>query len=184
MQIIPVESAKNMIALLMGTNMEESGAEAVLEMSEPEPPVQPAPAATSPPPTEPKAPEINQTWVQTTREPEPSPVRKGQTYTVQPVQFANLEEVPNVSTPQNIGLIMDVPLDVTVELGKTHKTIKEILELHQGAIIQLNKMAGEPVDLLVNGKLIAKGEVVVIDENYGIRITAIISPGDRINKLQ
>ena len=79
---------------------------------------------------------------------------------------------------------MDVPLDVSVELGKTRKTIQEILELHQGAIIQLDKMAGEPVDLLVNGKLIAKGEVVVIDENYGIRITAIISPSDRMNKLQ
>jgi flagellar motor switch protein FliN/FliY len=79
---------------------------------------------------------------------------------------------------------MDVPLDISVELGKTRKTIKDILELHQGAIIQLDKLAGEPVDMLVNGKLIAKGEVVVIDENYGIRITTIISPMDRMNKLQ
>jgi len=79
---------------------------------------------------------------------------------------------------------MDVPLDVSVELGKTQKTIKEVLELNQGSIIQLDKMAGEPVDLMVNGKLVAKGEVVVIDENYGIRITAIISPMDRMNKLQ
>lgn len=86
--------------------------------------------------------------------------------------------------PQNIGLIMDVPLDVSVELGKARKTIKEILELQQGSIIQLDKMAGEPVDLLVNGKLIAKGEVVVIDENYGIRITTIISPMDRVSRLQ
>ena len=90
----------------------------------------------------------------------------------------------SLHSPQNLDLIMDVPLDVSVELGKTKKTIGEILELNQGAIIQLDKLAGEPVDLLVNGKLIAKGEVVVIDENYGIRITTIISPIDRMNKLQ
>lgn len=185
MQIIPVESAKNMIALLMGTSTEESGAEAVLEMSDPEPPVQPAQVVRSSPlAAEPKAPVVNQSWEQSSYEYEPSPVRKGPHYAVQPVQFANLQEMPSTSTPQNIGLIMDVPLDVSVELGKTRKTIREILELHQGAIIQLDKMAGEPVDLLVNGKLIAKGEVVVIDENYGIRITAIISPSDRMNKLQ
>jgi flagellar motor switch protein FliN/FliY len=105
-------------------------------------------------------------------------------YTVQPVQFASLHEFPVGSMPQNIALIMDVPLDVSVELGKTRKTIKDVLELQQGSIIQLDKMAGEPVDLIVNGKLIARGEVVVIDENYGIRITAIISPMDRVSKLQ
>ncbi|MDR1160467.1 MAG: flagellar motor switch protein FliN, partial [Syntrophomonadaceae bacterium] len=76
------------------------------------------------------------------------------------------------------------PLDVAVELGKTKMTIKEVLDLQQGSIIQLEKMAGEPVDMLVNGKLIAKGEVVVIDEFYGIRITTIVSPIDRVNKLQ
>lgn len=185
MQIIPVESAKNMIALLMGTSTEESGVEAVLDISEPEPPVHPAEAAMSASlASEPETPVVNRSWEQSSYEHEPSPVRKGQPYTVQPVQFANLQEMPNTATPQNIGLIMDVPLDVSVELGKTRKTIREILELHQGAIIQLDKMAGEPVDLLVNGKLIAKGEVVVIDENYGIRITAIISPSDRMNKLQ
>lgn len=185
MQIIPVESAKNMIALLMGTSAEESGVEAVLDMSEPEPPVPPRETVmASSPAIEPQAPVVNQQWEQSSYDYGPSTVRKGQHYTVQPVQFANLQEVPNSSAPQNIGLIMDVPLDVSVELGKTRKTIREILELHQGAIIQLDKMAGEPVDLLVNGKLIAKGEVVVIDENYGIRITAIISPSDRMNKLQ
>jgi len=105
-------------------------------------------------------------------------------HTIQPVQFSMLQESRIGETPQNISLIMDVPLDVSVELGKTRKIIKEVLELQQGSIIQLDKMAGEPVDLLVNGKLIAKGEVVVIDENYGIRITTIISPMDRVNKLQ
>ena len=126
----------------------------------------------------------NQSWEQPYYQSEPSPVRKNQQFAVQPVQFANMKEMSINNTHQNIGLIMDVPLDVSVELGKTRKTIHDILELHQGAIIQLDKMAGEPVDLLVNGKLIAKGEVVVIDETYGIRITAIISPSDRMNKLQ
>ncbi len=109
---------------------------------------------------------------------------RSEPFTVQPVQFSILQEQRLEQPPQNIDLIMDVPLDVSVELGKTRKTIKETLELQQGSIIQLDKMAGEPVDLLVNGKLIAKGEVVVIDENYGIRITTIISPMDRMNKLQ
>lgn len=109
---------------------------------------------------------------------------RSEPFTVQPVQFSVLQEQKLQHPPQNIDLIMDVPLDVSVELGKSRKTIKETLELQQGSIIQLDKMAGEPVDLLVNGKLIAKGEVVVIDENYGIRITTIISPMDRMNKLQ
>jgi len=75
-------------------------------------------------------------------------------------------------------------LKVTVELGRTHKQIKEILELSQGSVIEFDKLAGEPVDILVNNKLIAKGEVVVIDENFGVRVTDIVSPWDRIQKLQ
>ena len=84
----------------------------------------------------------------------------------------------------NIGLILDVPLQVTVELGRTKKSIKEILELSNGSIVELDKLAGEPVDIHVNGKLLAKGEVVVIDENFGVRITDIVSPLERAQKLQ
>lgn len=183
MQIIPVEAVQGMMALLMGSSTEESGAAVVLDTPEPEPEV---PVMSQSPDIvpEPEIPVSNQSWEQPYYQSEPSPVRKNQQFAVQPVQFANLQEMSINNTPQNIGLIMDVPLDVSVELGKTRKTIHDILELHQGAIIQLDKMAGEPVDLLVNGKLIAKGEVVVIDETYGIRITAIISPSDRMNKLQ
>lgn len=183
MQIIPVKAVQGMMALLMGSSTEESGAEVVLDTHEPEPEV---PVMSQSPDIvpEPEIPVSNQSWEQPYYQSEPSPVRKNQQFAVQPVQFANLQEMSINNTPQNIGLIMDVPLDVSVELGKTRKTIHDILELHQGAIIQLDKMAGEPVDLLVNGKLIAKGEVVVIDETYGIRITAIISPSDRMNKLQ
>ena len=75
---------------------------------------------------------------------------------------------------------MDVQMSLTVELGRTKMYIKDILGLGEGSIIELDKLAGEPVDLLVNGKLIAKGEVVVIDENFGVRVTDIVSPTDRL----
>ncbi len=74
----------------------------------------------------------------------------------------------------------DIPVRVTVELGRTRKNISDILNMTPGSVIELDKMAGEPVDILVNGKLIAKGEVVVIDENFGIRITQLVSPEERI----
>ncbi|MCB1190258.1 MAG: flagellar motor switch protein FliN [Leptospiraceae bacterium] len=80
----------------------------------------------------------------------------------------------------NLNLLMDVQMSLTVELGRTKMYIKDILGLGEGSIIELDKLAGEPVDLLVNGKLIAKGEVVVIDENFGVRVTDIVSPTDRI----
>ncbi|MDO5403584.1 MAG: flagellar motor switch protein FliN, partial [Eubacteriales bacterium] len=79
-----------------------------------------------------------------------------------------------LSQKENIDLIMDVPLEVTVELGRTTKSIKDILEFAPGTIVELNKIAGEAVDVLVNGKYVAKGEVVVIEESFGVRITEII----------
>ncbi|MBD5555956.1 MAG: flagellar motor switch phosphatase FliY [Roseburia sp.] len=94
---------------------------------------------------------------------------------VQPAQFqAFTGNVPMNYGPENIDLIMDVPLEVTVELGRTSKSIKEILDFAPGTIIELNRIAGEPIDVLVNGKYVAKGEVVIIEESYGIRITEII----------
>jgi flagellar motor switch protein FliN/FliY len=99
---------------------------------------------------------------------------------VQPAQFQSFEMAAPAVEVQNIGLLMDVPLQITVELGRTSKKIKEILEFGQGSIIELDKLAGEPVDILVNGKNIAKGEVVVIDESFGVRITDIIHPSKRL----
>jgi flagellar motor switch protein FliN/FliY len=102
---------------------------------------------------------------------------------VQPVQFANLQS-PSMSGEQgNIGLLMDVFMELTVELGRTKKLIREILGIGEGTIIELDKLAGEPVDILVNHKLIAKGEVVVIDENFGVRVTEIVSPIQRMSDL-
>jgi flagellar motor switch protein FliN/FliY len=104
---------------------------------------------------------------------------------VQPVQFSSFDvNVPPQASPQNLSMLMDIPLKVTVELGRTKRQIKDILDLSPGSIIELDKLAGEPVDILVNNKLIAKGEVVVIDENFGVRVTDILSQWDRIQKLQ
>lgn len=99
---------------------------------------------------------------------------------VQPAQFQTFDDGMLSFERKNIGLIMDVPLQVTVELGRTNKLIKDILEFGPGSIIELDKLAGEPVDILVNGKVIAKGEVVVIDESFGVRITDIIHPSKRL----
>lgn len=85
--------------------------------------------------------------------------------------------------PSNIDLLLDVQMVLTVELGRTRKYVKDILGLGEGSIIELDKLAGEPVDLLVNGKLIAKGEVVVIDENFGVRVTDIVGPAERLARL-
>ena len=95
---------------------------------------------------------------------------------IQPAQFQNFAPSQNLDgiAPENIDLIMDVPLEVTVELGRTSKSIKEIQDFSPGTIIELDKLAGEAVDVLVNGKFVAKGEVVVIEENFGIRVTEII----------
>lgn len=104
----------------------------------------------------------------------PQPMMQ-QPVNVQPAQFqAFAPGAGSMMQPENIDLIMDVPLDVTVELGRTSKSIQEILDFSPGTIIELNKIAGEPIDVLVNGKYVAKGEVVVIEESFGVRITEII----------
>lgn len=104
---------------------------------------------------------------------------------VQPVQFSNFDQNPAVQVDtRNLNMLLDIPLQVTVELGRTKRVIKEILELSPGSILELDKLAGEPVDILVNNKLIAKGEVVVIEENFGVRVTDILSQWERLQKLQ
>ncbi|MCR5172405.1 MAG: flagellar motor switch protein FliN [Treponema sp.] len=102
---------------------------------------------------------------------------------VQSIQYPNLMGGSAAPEQGNIGLIMDVFMEMTVELGRTKKQIKEILGMGEGTIIELDKLAGEPVDILVNHKPIAKGEVVVIDENFGVRVTEILSPMERVSDL-
>ena len=107
------------------------------------------------------------------------------TVTVQPVQFASFEDLDQVQGPQNqnLNILLDVKLQLTVELGRTELPIKKVLELTKGSIVTLNKAAGEPVELFANGKLIAYGEVVVIEDNFGLRITNILSPDHRLKNL-
>jgi len=121
------------------------------------------------------APQAYQQPVHNVYESKPVEVSKA---TFQPLRTADTKSLPN-----NIDLIMDVPLNISVVLGKTRKSIKDILSLNNGSLIELDKLAEEPVEILVNGKKIAYGEVVVVDENFGVRITSIVSSEDRIKSL-
>ena len=103
------------------------------------------------------------------------------------IEQVSFTDLPPVHAPidqlADIDLLLDVPLQITVELGQAKRTIRELLELGQGSILHLTRHAGEPVDVLVNGQHIARGEVVVIDENFGIRVTEVVSPADRLRTM-
>jgi flagellar motor switch protein FliN len=104
---------------------------------------------------------------------------------VQQAQFASFDTASiSQNEARNLNMLLDIPLQLSVELGRTKRSVKEILDLSSGSVIELDKLAGEPVDILVNNRLIAKGEVVVIDENFGVRITDILSQADRLNNLR
>lgn len=208
MQILPLDVAKEMVSFLMGGGAEAEAQEAPAPEPAPAPvapepaPVAaaPAPAAPAPQPAAPQyaAPPQPQ-YAAPTQQPQytappmgAQPVYAPPAYAnnvvssgvpVQNAQFAPLTNEPVEVNAANISLIQDVPLQVTVELGRTKKSIREILEFSTGSIIELDKLAGEPVDIHVNGQLTAKGEVVVIDENFGVRITEIVSPMERVQSL-
>ncbi|MEG3128263.1 flagellar motor switch protein FliN [Pantoea cypripedii] len=97
--------------------------------------------------------------------------------------FKSLESGAASGSLQDIDLIMDIPVKLTVELGRTKMTIKELLRLTQGSVVALDGLAGEPLDILINGYLIAQGEVVVVNDKYGVRITDIITPSERMRRL-
>ncbi|PXX96456.1 flagellar motor switch protein FliN [Halomonas sp. LBP4] len=97
--------------------------------------------------------------------------------------FRPLEQGGGSAAARDLEMIMDIPVKLAVELGRTRITIKQLLELAQGSVIELDGLAGEPMDILINGYLIAQGEVVVVDDKYGIRITEIITPSERVQKL-
>ena len=211
MQILPLDVAKEMVSFLMGGGAEAEAQEAPAPAPEPAPaPVAPepapvaaapAPAASAPQPATPQyaAPPQPPQYAAPTQQPQytappmgAQPVYAPPAYAnnvvssgvpVQNAQFAPLTNEPVEVNAANISLIQDVPLQVTVELGRTKKSIREILEFSTGSIIELDKLAGEPVDIHVNGQLTAKGEVVVIDENFGVRITEIVSPMERVQSL-
>jgi len=105
--------------------------------------------------------------------------------TVQPVRFGSFEDLSQSQgeVNKNLDILMDIKLQLTVELGRTELPIRKVLELTRGSIIELEKIAGEPVELYANGKLVAHGEVVVIEDNFGLRITSITDPEDRLKGL-
>jgi flagellar motor switch protein FliN/FliY len=115
---------------------------------------------------------------------QPAPFKRPEAVIQQP-EFSDFDglEVTSVGSSRNLSLLFDVPLSITVELGRTKRLIRDILDLAPGSIVELDKLAGEPVDILVNNKKIATGEVVVIDENFGVRLTDIISPSERVRSL-
>ena len=175
MQLYPISLAKEMCSLVANNMQEDSNA--TTEDLNYNPSAAPQPQQSQPQPVQ-QAPANNGVpYMQNpgSMPPPPSQPVVNSTVDVQGAQFTPF--VSNI-TPQlaneNIDLIMDVPLEVTVELGRTHKSIHDILEFAPGTIIELNKIAGEPVDVLVNGKYVAKGEVVVIEESFGVRITEIV----------
>ena len=102
---------------------------------------------------------------------------------VSPASFANFAPTTGSTAGNDINMILDIPVQLTVELGRTRIPIKNILQLAQGSVIELDGLAGEPLDVMVNGCLIAQGEVVVVGERFGIRLTDIITPSERIRKL-
>lgn len=99
------------------------------------------------------------------------------------VQFEQLTPSASSAAPNNIDMILDIPVNLTVELGRTKLAIRSLLQLAQGSVVELDGLAGEPMDVLVNGCLIAQGEVVVVNDKFGIRLTDIISPSERIRRL-
>ncbi len=196
MQILPVDVAKEMVQSLLGGGPDP-------EKEEPAPPPPPPPpqqaAAPPPPPPPPQqaaapppqqapygygAPPPGAAQYGYGGAPQMQPHVAAANVPVSPAQFQPLSMEPVQINEANIGLILDVPLQITVELGRTKKSIKEVLELATGSIVELDKLAGEPVEIQVNGRYLAKGEVVVIDENFGVRITEIASPAERAAGLR
>ncbi|MDM5358024.1 flagellar motor switch phosphatase FliY [Peribacillus sp. ACCC06369] len=198
MQLLPVEFAKGLVSeLLKGTSdSEPTDMKTQKALSDP---------VTSIPSQEPAAVQnsrptqsSNEFYGQGGYQPQPtnqipnvpqhfgaSSVPTGQPVNVQPASFTSFQPYQlQESESKNLSMLMDIPLQVTVELGRTKRSVKDILELSSGSIIELDKLAGEPVDILVNSRLIAKGEVVVIDENFGVRVTDIMSQSERLNKIR
>ncbi|HBQ77339.1 MAG TPA: flagellar motor switch phosphatase FliY [Exiguobacterium sp.] len=165
-QLAPLDFSKQLIQKLFSastTQQAEPAPQATAQAQPEQPQAKPTPA-----------PAMEQRTVVPPPEPKATPVG------VSPVQFSQLGEMEVEGTPGNIGMLYDVPLNVTVELGRTRRSVRDILELTQGSVIELDKLAGEPVDVLVNNTLIATGEVVVIEENFGVRITEIVNTKERL----
>ena len=193
MQLLPLGFGKKLVASLLGGDGEDEAA-AVTEMVRPIEQTQPAPIQQpiqqpfeqSAPAQGVQRPALEPQFEQPMTPQQQAPMRTQQPPVhVQQAQFASFDSPSlNQAESNNLNMLLDIPLQVTVELGRTKRSVKEILEMSSGSIIELDKLAGEPVDILVNNRHIAKGEVVVIDENFGVRITDILSKTERLNNLR
>ncbi|MCK8816519.1 flagellar motor switch phosphatase FliY [Natroniella sulfidigena] len=193
-QIMTMDFAKQLVEGMMGETQEEE-VEAEEVTSKPEQSQQPQQQSSSqePPSQQPQQQQMQQTQQQQSqpqmqrqpqqRQQQPSSMSPQPDVEVEGVEFEQLGGQLASDLNNDLSLIYDVPLELTVRLGKSKMSIKEILDLGPGSVIELDRLAGEAVDLLVNGKLIAKGEVVVIDENFGFRVTDIVSAEERLKKL-
>lgn len=177
MQLMPVDFARDLVGrLVAGAPSGAEPADAVDGGGAEPAPVAPGPeaavreaVASAPPAPEPAA------------EPSPAPhLAEVAQPVVHPVTFPSLDDAPSAPPAGDMSLLMDVPLQVTVELGRTRLRIRNVLDLAPGSIVELDRLAGEPVDVLVNGKPIARGEVVVINEEFGVRITEVAHPATRL----
>ncbi len=185
MQIFPIKTAKNIVSIMTGEDKVEEVAK-----------VEPTKATYSEPIVNKEINERQDTVRVNEPQYQPEPQYQSQSQYEQPMQrmqqpvevhsaaFEPLVPQDNIPPIRNIDLILDVPLDISVVLGRTKKSIQDILNLGTGSLIELDKLAEEPVEILVNGKQIALGEVVVVDENFGIRITNIVSSVERIKRIR
>lgn len=171
MQLLPMDTAKKIVGIMMG---EDNVQEEPVQQPKEEPVSAAAPAPQREAAYEAPAPSRNS---------DAMAIRPKEPVTVSNASFEELRPMNRAALPNNIDLILDVPLEISVVLGKTRKTIKEILNFGTGSLIELDKLAEEPVEVLVNGKKVAYGEVVVVDENFGVRLTSIVSGEDRIKSL-
>ncbi|AUZ38682.1 flagellar motor switch phosphatase FliY [Bacillus sp. MBGLi79] len=174
MQLYPLTFAKDLISSLMnsGNAEEATTAQPDATYEQPKEPVTPEPRI-EPKQQQPQPPKRQGT------------AKKAAPVQVSPVEFSAFDLNEATQAPiNNLDMLLDIPLSITVELGRTKRSVKEILELSAGSIIELDKLAGEPVDILVNQRIVAKGEVVVIEENFGVRVTDILSQAERINNLK
>ncbi|PKR78630.1 flagellar motor switch phosphatase FliY [Halalkalibacillus sediminis] len=183
MQLLPVHFAKDFVDELLNADEEEDAS------------TQKSQNDTQPSQQKKKSEPVEQSTQQTSNQGQTKDTRRPQqiggsgrsgSSEVESAQFSDFNEDNALESHEkrNLDLLMDIPLDVSVELGRTRRTIKDILDMSAGSIVELDKLAGEPVDILVNNKLIAKGEVVVIEENFGVRVTDILTQSERLKKLR
>lgn len=159
MQILPIRTANKIVSIMMGE--EQTSEPPIVEKTIDEKPAEVVAPSQPQPQMQPQKPKVE----------------------VHQATFQPLQETAVQSTPRNIDLILDVPLEISVVLGRTKKSIKDILSFGTGSLIELDKLAEEPVEIMVNGKKVAYGEVVVVDENFGVRITNIVSSAERLKSL-